>query len=244
MSPTSGSSAAMTSAISCFVAGDGSKLSPASASPRRLRSEAVTGAPSRNAPSPEIALNVSPTTGSCTTASARSSSPGAVLQGDAHGPGAGTGQVVPRAVERIDDPAPPAGAGHAAALLAEHAVVREGGAQTVDDQGLAGEVDVRHEVVGVRLDRVRGDARPLAHLQCACLAGEADGQVVRRTDVRCRRVTGAAGPGCAATDRGVPCARPARRRAAAPHRRRRRTPAAACPAMRRPRAPGRPSWAG
>ena len=44
--------------------------------PEPVRSEAVTAAPSRNAPSPEIALNVSPTTGSCTTARARSSSPG------------------------------------------------------------------------------------------------------------------------------------------------------------------------
>ena len=39
------------------------------------------------------------------------------------------------------------------------------------------------EVIGVGLDGVRGDARPLAHLQCAGLAGEADGQVVRRADV-------------------------------------------------------------
>ena len=76
MSPISGSSAWMTSAMSRFVDGDGSKLSPAIASPSRMRSEAVAGAPSRNVPSPEIALNVSPTTGSCTTATARSSSPG------------------------------------------------------------------------------------------------------------------------------------------------------------------------
>jgi len=76
MSPTSGSSAPMTPTMSCFVAADGSKLRPAIASPSRVRSEAVTAAPSRNAPSPEIALKVSPTTGSCTTARARSSSVG------------------------------------------------------------------------------------------------------------------------------------------------------------------------
>ena len=137
---------------------------------------------------------------------------------------------------------------------------REGGAQTVDDQGLAGEVDVRHEVVGVRLDRVRGDARSLAHLQCACLAGEADGQVVRRTECP-RAEPGAAdarhpgtrirsapwrpaGPGCAARDPGGPSARPARPRAAAPPPRRRRSAAAACPPTPRPRTPARPRRAG
>jgi hypothetical protein len=76
MSPTTGSNAAIVGAMTSLVAGAGSKLSPASASPSRVRSDAVTGAPSRNVPSPEIALKVSPTTGSCTTATARSSMPG------------------------------------------------------------------------------------------------------------------------------------------------------------------------
>lgn len=76
MSPTAGSSAEIVAAMACFVDGAGSKLKPASASSRRSRSEAETGAPFRNAPSPEIALKVSCSAGSCTTATARSSSAG------------------------------------------------------------------------------------------------------------------------------------------------------------------------
>ena len=183
MSPTSGSSAAMTSAISCFVAEDGSKLSPASAS---SRSAAIRGGDRRTVEEHPLAGDRAERLADHRVVHDREREvvvARAVLQRDAHRPGAGPRQVVAGSVERVHDPAPTAGTGHAAALLTEDAVVREGGAQAVDDQGLAGEVDVRHEVVGVRLDGVRGDARPLAHLQGACLAGEADGQVVRRVEV-------------------------------------------------------------
>ena len=74
-----------------------------------------------------------------------------VLERDAHAPGGEAVEVVDRAVERVDHPAPAAVPGPLGALLAEHAVVRAFMCQEIAYGGLRGPVGLRHEVGGARL---------------------------------------------------------------------------------------------
>ena len=120
---------------------------------------------------------------------------GAVLQRDAHRPGAGPGDVVPGAVERVDDPSAAAGACAAGAFLGDQAVGGEFGAQAVGDEALAGEVDVGDEIVGVRLPAVDRQCGPLAYLQPSGLAGEFDGRRERRPEIGLEHVASLPHPG-------------------------------------------------
>jgi len=61
--------------------------------------------------------------------------------------------------------APAAVAGDVAALLAEDTVLRKGIDDRVDDELLAGEVDLRYQVVGVGLGLNPGNLMTLVHLQ-------------------------------------------------------------------------------
>ena len=83
------------------------------------------------------------------------------LGGDRHAEAGQAVEVVGRAVERVDDPADPAGAGTIRALLAEHAVVGSGAEEALDDQRLGGPVHLGDHVGagGLRADR-RARARP------------------------------------------------------------------------------------
>jgi hypothetical protein len=78
------------------------------------------------------------------------------LQRAAPRPWAGVGDVVSRAVERVDDRPAAAGAGGVWALLGERPVGGKRGAQAVGDEPLAGEVDVGNRIVGVCLPAVDG----------------------------------------------------------------------------------------
>ncbi len=86
----------------------------------RARRQAAGARRHRRAPPPRTARNSSPRTGSCTTPDEAAV---VVLERDAHRPGGEAVEVVDGAVERVDDPTPPATRLGARALLAEQAVV-------------------------------------------------------------------------------------------------------------------------
>ena len=111
--------------------------------------------PLQRAPPPRAALNVSPCSGSCTTAA---SVPSPSRQAMRHGPLGNAVEEVDSAVERVDDPAEAARAGRSCALLAEHAVTRALLVQQADDERLGVAIRVR-DGIGLRaleLDAGRG----------------------------------------------------------------------------------------
>jgi hypothetical protein len=158
--------------MSRFACSDGLKLNPTTASASREQPEAWIRSPFRAAPAPRIAVNVSCAPG---VVHDPGHGVGAVLQRYAYRPRASAADVVPCAIERVDDPPTVTGAAAVRASLGEHPVGGERGAQAIGDEALAGEVDVGDEIVRVRFPAADRQPGPLSHLLPAGLAGEVFG---------------------------------------------------------------------